>query len=201
MISRLLRWIKSHIYSAKDPVEEIDNEIDNLQEDLNNIKEAIADITTQKKKLEIHCSRMNEKLDNKKDKSKSLILEGNESEAEYYIKQKIKIENQIENIEEQISEIEEIQENLINKKDNLQDHINDLKIKRSSFITKKQSAEAEIKAMETLSEYNDDYEIEKNMNELIHRTQRLKSESTDLYNNDYAIDEENVNKELEKIAD
>lgn len=201
MTSRLLRWIKSYIYSGKDPVEEIDDEIDNLQEDLNNIKEAIADITTQKKKLEIHCSRMNEKLNNKKDKSKSLILDDNESEAEYYIEQKIKIENQIENIEERIREIEEIQENLINKKDNLQNHINDLKIKKSSFITKKQSAEAEIQAMETLSEHNDDYEIEKNMNELIDRTQRLKSASTDFYNDDYSIDEENIDKELEKIAD
>lgn len=201
MISRLVDLIRQYLYSESDPLDQIEDAIDELDEDLDEIKQAIADVTTQKKKLEIQCNRTEQKRDEKIQKSKSLISNGQESDAEFYIKRKISFDNQIDSINSQIDELTEIQNNLIKKKDDIQNHINDLKIKKSSIETKKQSAEAEIQAMETLSEYDDNYEIEKNMDELMKRTNSLRSQADIEYDFDEDISEENINKELEKITD
>jgi phage shock protein A len=176
----IVSYIKSVFASKNENSTDVNEIISNLQDDMSEIKKAIANITTQKKRLEIQKNRLSEQVYENKKSAKREILDENENEAEYYIERKLRKEKQIERLESEISNLKKVQDDLVQKKDKLKSKIRKIKTKRSHMEAKR----IETEVTESISNLD--------LDSIGSRNRNLEESSREL-------DREEIEKEVEKL--
>lgn len=204
ILSDFIDWIERIFNGERTPEEKIDTARSEIQDDLSNVKSSIADITTQKKRLEIHRKRLRNEVEEQEEKAERYVREGDDEHARDILRHKKRNENRIEELTKSIEEMSGIQDNLSEKKRNLGNALRDLKTTQSSIEARKKAAQAEITATETLSDY-DGESVDDILRNLERETERLEAKA-EVINSDDSGDnnvniEEDVNKELEELKE
>ncbi len=124
ILSRTSYVIRSKINSllnrAEDPTETLDYSYEKMRDELQQVKQGIADLTTQKKRLEIQKRRLEENVEKHNDQAREAVQQDREDLARKALEKKQAKMSQIEELETQIASLQETQDQLVNKKDELQ---------------------------------------------------------------------------------
>ena len=205
MLSDLVAWFQNLLTNEPSPQEKLDRAQRRCRDKLQELKQAIADITTQKKKLELQRDRLKEEIERQKRKAKVEVNDGRERSAKDILKHKKRNEDRLEELREQIRSMSEIQQNLTMQKDSLERELRDIKTTRSNMEARKKAAEAEMVASEAFSDVGN-VNIDETMRELERKTDRLESraevarESPDTFlEEELETEDEEIEKELEEL--
>lgn len=145
----IISSIKNILFSTSNN-NSVDDIISSLQDSLSDIKHAIANITTEKKRLEIQKKRLENQIKSNEERAKKSIKNGNENDAKFHIRRKLRKEKQYDKLQSEIHRMSDIQNDLVKKKENLESQLHRIRTKRSYMEAKN----IENQIMENISDLN-----------------------------------------------
>src|SRR6056297_2821356 len=106
ILSRASYVIRSKVNSllnrAEDPTETLDYSYEQMRDELQDVKQGIADLTTQKKRLEMQKQRLEENVEKHNDQARQAVDQDREDLARRALEKKKAKMQQIEQLEGQI---------------------------------------------------------------------------------------------------
>jgi len=131
---------------TEDPTESLDYSYEQMRDELQDVKQGIADLTTQKKRLEIQSASSTRTSRSTTDRpARRSSRTATTSRGRPSKKKKSKM-TQIEELEGQIAKLNDTQEQLVEKKNKLQNRIEEFRTKKESMKARYQAAEASSRA-------------------------------------------------------
>ncbi|MFW6046168.1 MAG: PspA/IM30 family protein, partial [Natronomonas sp.] len=112
---------------AEDPTETLDYSYERLRDELQDVKKGIADLTTQKKRLEIQKRRLEENVEKHNAQARQAVEQDRDDLARQALEKKKKKMRQIEEREAQIADLQSTQDDLVDKKNGLQSRIEEFR--------------------------------------------------------------------------
>lgn len=203
IISDFSKWF-SNLISREPSIEEKMNQIQNEYErSLSEIRKGVADITTQKKKLELQLSELESNIQEQEEKARAVVKD-DEEEARRILSRKARNQKRANSLSSKIRELEDMRQTLIGKRKAISSEIREIKTKRANMKAKKKAAKARSRVSETLSDIGDE-DIESSLNRMQKEVERLESRA-EVYSSgkptspesDVKV-EQNVEKELEEM--
>ena len=146
------------ISSAEDPSEQLDYSYEQMRDELQNVKRGIADLTTQKKRLEIQKRRLEENVEKHNDQARQAVSQDREDLARKALEKKKQKMQQIEELEAQIVDLQNTQDNLVEKKDELQSQIERFRTEKETMKARYEAAEASAKVSEAMTGAGDEFD-------------------------------------------
>ena len=132
----------SHLLDrAEDPAETLDYSYEKQLEQLQNVKQGIADVATAKKRLQSQESNINEQIAKLDDQARQAMGAGREDLARAALERKHLAEGEMQSLDQQVTQLEDQQQQLIDSEKKLQ-------AKVETFRTKKEVVKAEYSAAE-----------------------------------------------------
>jgi phage shock protein A len=136
----------SHLLDrAEDPAETLDYSYEKQLEQLQNVKQGIADIATAKKRLQSQEANTNEQIAKLDDQARQAVTAGREDLARAALERKHLAEGEMQSLDQQVAELEDQQQKLIDSEKKLQ-------AKMETFRTKKEVVKAQYSAAEAQTE-------------------------------------------------
>jgi phage shock protein A len=146
----VISWIKSILSSQKSSQRDFEDITEELEKSLSEIKQSIADVTTEKKRLEIQKEKIEKKADKNYQKAENLVKNANEKKARLYLRKKHNQDVRSKKLKSEISNLNDIQSDLVHKKDQIEDKIQEIKTKKNAMNAKKITVEAK----KTITKFN-----------------------------------------------
>lgn len=196
MITKLRKWLERLFGLKKSHREKIRKVETDIQKKQMEIRRSIAEITTEKKRLDFKISQLNETIDNQYKKAEKEVLDNNIDEAKKYIRKKQKNEQKLRDIKNQRQNIDNILSELDKTKKKLEYKIDDIRTKRFNTQVRKKALETEIMVSKAISDINstehDDSmrELQKKIDELEYKSEEIEYEETSEKYDKYQVEEE-----------
>src|SRR6056297_788857 len=112
---------------AEDPTQTLDYSYEQLRDELQDVKQGVADLTTQKKRLEIQKRRLDQNVEKHNEQARQAVKQDRDDLARRALEKKKQKMNQIEDLETQIAQLQNTQDDLVEKKDTLQRRIEEFR--------------------------------------------------------------------------
>lgn len=141
---------------AEDPRESLDYSYEQMRDQLQSVKQGIADLTTQKKRLEMQQRRLEENVDKHNEQAREAVRQDRDDLARQALEKKKTKMQQIEQLEEQVADLERQQEDLVEQKNELQRRIEEFRTKKETMKAQYEAAEASTKVSEALTGAGDE---------------------------------------------
>ncbi|MFB6229038.1 MAG: PspA/IM30 family protein [Halobacteriales archaeon] len=162
ILSRLSYQIKSSVNSllnrTSNPKQQLDYSYEQMRDELQDVKKGIADLTTQKKRLQKKRDNLQENVEKHNDQAREAVRQDRDDLAERALEKKQAKLNQIEELDEQIESLQQKQQNLVQKKDDLERQIEEFRTKKETMKARYDAAEAETQVAEALTGAGDEME-------------------------------------------
>jgi phage shock protein A len=168
---------------AEDPTQTLDYSYEQLQDELQNVKKGIADLTTQKKRLEIQKRRLDENVEKHNEQARQAVRQDRDDLARRALEKKKQKMTQIERIEDQVADLEAKQDRLIEKKDELQGRIEEFRTRKETMKARYQAAEASARVEEAMTGAGDE------MGDINRTIERAEERTEDMEARAAALDE------------
>jgi phage shock protein A len=166
---------------AEDPTQTLDYSYEQLQDELQDVKEGIADLTTQKKRLEIQQRRLEENVEKHNDQAREAVRQDRDDLARRALEKKKQKMTQIEQLDEQIADLQTKQQQLIEKKDKLQQRIEEFRTRKETMKARYEAAEASARVSEAMTGASDEMsDISRTIERAQERTQDMEARSAAL---------------------
>lgn len=197
IISDFASWFTNLISREPSTEEKIDQIQDEYEKSLSKIRRSVADITTEKKSLEMRRSEIESNIQDEKEKARD-VMEDDEEEARRILKRRARNQERVESLSSKISELEDIRQRLIWKKEEISSNIQEIRTKRINMRARKKTTKARRKVSETLSDvsYNS---IESSLESTQEYVDRLESRAEVHSSSTTTGVEENIERELEDM--
>ena len=201
-------WLNSVVNRASDPSRELDYSYEQLRDELQDVKRGIADLTTQKKRLQKHRDRLQSNVEKHNEQAREAIRQDREDLARRALEKKQANLGQIEDLDDQIAELERTQENLVSKKDELQNQIEQFRTKKETMKARYEAAEASARVSEALTGAGDEMgDVSRTIERANQRTEEMEARAAALEELEASGDLENVlaegdsiDRELDRIS-
>jgi phage shock protein A len=132
----------SHVLDrAEDPAETLDYSYEKQLEQLQNVKQGIADIATAKKRLQSQKTNVDEQIAKLDDQARQAMATGREDLARAALERKLQAQGEMQSFDQHVAQLEDQQQQLIDSEKKLQ-------AKVEAFRTKKEVVKAEYSASE-----------------------------------------------------
>ncbi len=211
VLSRLSYVVRSKINAAlnraEDPSETLDYSYEQMRDELQEVKQGIADLTTQKKRLEMQKRRLEENVEKHNEQARQAVNQDREDLARRALEKKKQKMNQIEDLESQIASLQSTQDDLVEKKDQLQNRIEEFRTKKESMKARYEAAEAQTRVSEAMTGAGDEMEdVGRAIERAEERTEDMeaRSEAMDELQesgvfDDALSDKDSLDRELEEV--
>lgn len=133
--------INKMLDKAEDPAEVLDYSYQKQLESLQGVKKGIADVVTAKKRLQMQSSKLEQSVVKLDTQARQALGQGNEELARTALERKNVAQTELQNMDQQVTELEAQQEKLIASEQKL-------RVKIESFRTKKEVIKAQYSASE-----------------------------------------------------
>jgi len=185
ILSRASYVIRSKVNAllnrAEEPGQTLDYSYEQLRDELQNVKQGIADLTTQKKRLEIQKRRLEENVERHNEQARQAVEQDRDDLARRALEKKKQKMNQIEDLESQIADLERKQDNLIKQKDDLQRQIEEFRTRKETMKARYEAAEASARVNEAMTGAGDQMEdIARTIERAEERTEEMEARSAAL---------------------
>jgi phage shock protein A len=212
ILSRLSFAIRSQlsklIEGASDPSAELDYSYEQMRDELQDVKKGIADLTTQKKRLQKHRDRLQGNVEKHNEQAREAVRQGRDDLARRALEKKQANLSQIEELGDQIEDLEATQSRLVNKKDELEQRVEQFRTKKETMKAQYEAAEAGARVSEALTGVGDEMgEVGRSIERMRDRTDEMESRAAALEELeetgalDSVLDEgDSIDRELERIS-
>jgi phage shock protein A len=130
----------------EDENESADYAVERLRDELARVKEAILDLVTEKKRLERRRERLQEQVEERNDQAREAVAAGREDLAREVLRKKQTELNDLESLDEQISELADAQEELIERSEELERRVDHYRAERARAAARETAARADVAA-------------------------------------------------------
>ena len=144
------------VSSQEDPSETLDYSYERMRDELQDVKQGIADLTTQKKRLEIQKRRLEENVEKHNGQAREAVQAGRDDLARQALQKKKEKMTQIEDLETQIADLQGTQDRLVEKKEELKDRIERFRTEKETMKARYEAAEASARVSEAMSGVGDE---------------------------------------------
>lgn len=155
ILSRLSFAVRSRLSNlvgrVEDPADSLDYSHERLRDELQEVKRGIADLTTQKKRLEMQRRRLEENVEKHNEQAREAVRQDREDLARQALERKQTKMDEIEELEAQIEELEATQDELVDKKETLERRIEQFRTKKEAMKARYEAAEASARVSEAVT--------------------------------------------------
>lgn len=144
-------WLNAVLNRTADPVAELDYSYEQLRDELQDVNRAIADVATQRKRLEIHRRRLRETVEKHEDQVRQAIEQDRDDLARRAVQKKHAITEQLADMDEQIARLQATQDQLIERQVALRGEIEGFRVRKEMLKARHGAAEASARAAEAFT--------------------------------------------------
>jgi len=180
---------------ASDPASELDYSYEQLRDELQRVTRGIADVTTQKKRLEIHRRRLRENVEKYDGQARAAMGQDREDLARRAIEKKQAHVSQITELSEQISSLQETQDRLVGKRAELASQIEQFRTHKETVKARYEAAEASARVSEAFTGVGDTMDdVGRAMERATERTEQMEARAE-------ALEELEASGQLENVLE
>lgn len=199
LFGRLAFTIRSKLSAllnrASDPASELDYSYEQLRDELQNVTRAVADVTTQKKRLEIHRRRLRENVEKYDGQAREAMRQDREDLARRAVEKKQAHVSQITELSEQIASLQETQDSLVGKRAELSSQIAQFRTHKETVKARYEAAEASARVSEAFTGVGETIDdVGRAMERATERTERMEARAA-------ALEELEETGQLENVLD
>jgi len=199
LLGRLAFTIRSKLSAllnrASDPASELDYSYEQLRDELQNVTRGIADVTTQKKRLEIHRRRLRENVEKYDGQAREAMRQDREDLARRALEKKQAHVSQITELSDQITNLQETQDRLVGKRAELSSQIEQFRTHKETVKARYEAAEASARVSEAFTGVGDTMDdVGRAMERATERTERMEARAA-------ALEELEETGQLENVLD
>src|SRR3954453_15071007 len=136
---------------AEDPGETLDYSYNKQLELLQNVKKGIAEVVTAKKRLQMQSSKLEQSVVKLDTQARQALGAGNEELARAALERKTLAQNELQGLDQQVSELEAQQEKLVENEKKMRAKIEAFRTKKEVIKAQYSAAEAQVKIGEAAS--------------------------------------------------
>jgi phage shock protein A len=146
----------SHLLDrAEDPAETLDYAYNQQMEDLQKVKQGIADVVTAKKRLQIQEDQLKQQADKLQEQARAALAAGQEDLARTAIERKQLIVGETSSLDQQVADLESQQQKLIDAERNLQTKVEQFRSKKEVIKAQYSASEAQVQISEAATGIGD----------------------------------------------
>jgi phage shock protein A len=181
-ISFLIRSkLNALLNRASDPGAELDYSYEQLRDELQKVTRGIADVTTQKKRLEIHRRRLRENVEKHDGQAREALQQGREDLARRALEKKQANVTQITELSGQIDSLQATQDSLVGKRAELSSQIEQFRTRKESMKARYEAAEASARVAEAFTGVGDTMEdVSRSLERAAERTEQMEARAAAL---------------------
>lgn len=199
LFRRLLFFVRSKLNAllnrASDPAAELDYSYEQLRGELQDVTRGIADVTTQKKRLEIHRRRLRENVEKHDAQARSALQQGREDLARRALEKKQVNVGQISELTAQIDDLQETQDRLVGKRAELTSQVERFRTRKETMKARYEAAEASARVSEAFTGAGDTMaDVHRSIERATERTERMEARAA-------ALEELEESGDLESVLD
>jgi phage shock protein A len=136
---------------AEDPSETLDYSYEKQLELLQNVKKGIADVVTAKKRLQLQTQKHEQAIVKLDTQARQALSSSNEDLARVALERKTAIQNELQGLDQQVSELENQQQQLTDKEKQMRARIDSFRSKKEVIKAQYSAAEAQVRISEAAS--------------------------------------------------
>ena len=199
LFGRLAFTIRSKLSAllnrASNPADELDYSYEQLRDELQNVTRAVADVTTQKKRLEIHRRRLRENVEKYDGQARTAMRQDREDLARRALEKKQAHVSQITELSDQITNLQATQDGLVGKRAELSSQIEQFRTHKETVKARYEAAEASARVSEAVTGVGDTMDdVGRAMERATERTERMEARAA-------ALEELEETGQLENVLD
>jgi phage shock protein A len=146
----------SHLLDrAEDPAETLDYAYEQQMEDLQKVKQGIADVVTAKKRLQIQEDQLKQQVDKLDGQARAAMSAGQEDLARTALERKQVIVGETSSLDQQVADLESQQQKLIDAERNLQTKVEQFRSKKEVIKAQYSASEAQVQISEAATGIGD----------------------------------------------
>ncbi|WP_324759856.1 PspA/IM30 family protein [Haloarcula sp. GH36] len=199
LIGRFLFVVRSKLNAllnrAGDPSAELDYSYEQLRDQLQDVTRGIADVTTQKKRLEIHRRRLRENVEKYDGQAREAMRQEREDLARRALEKKQAHVSEIADLTDQIDELQGTQDRLVGKRAELSSQIEQFRTHKETVKARYEAAEASARVSEAFTGVGDTMaDVSRSIERATERTERMEARAA-------ALEELEETGQLESVLD
>ena len=136
---------------AEDPSETLDYSYEKQLELLQNVKKGIADVVTAKKRLQLQSQKHEQSLVKLDTQARQALASGNEELARVALERKTALQNELQGLDQQVTELEAQQQQLTDKEAQMRQRIDAFRSKKEVIKAQYSASEAQVRISEAAS--------------------------------------------------
>ncbi len=166
---------------TSDPSAELDYSYEQLRDELQRVTRGIADVTTQKKRLEIHQRRLRENVEKYDGQAREAMRHGREDLARRALEKKQAHTGQIAELTDQIATLQETQDRLVGKRAELSSQVEQFRTHKETVKARYEAAEASARVSEAFTGVGDTMaDVSRSIERATERTERMEARAAAL---------------------
>jgi phage shock protein A len=180
---------------TSDPSAELDYSYEQLRDELQKVTRGIADVTTQKKRLEIHQRRLRENVEKYDGQAREAMRQDREDLARRALEKKQAHTGQIAELTDQIASLQETQDRLVGKRAELSSQVEQFRTHKETVKARYEAAEASARVSEAFTGVGDTMtDVSRSIERATERTERMEARAE-------ALEELEESGQLENVLD
>jgi phage shock protein A len=161
---------------TSDPSAELDYSYEQLRDELQKVTRGIADVTTQKKRLEIHQRRLRENVEKYDGQAREALRQDREDLARRALEKKQAHTGQIAELTDQIASLQETQDRLVGKRAELSSQVEQFRTHKETVKARYEAAEASARVSEAFTGVGETMaDVSRSIERATERTERMEA--------------------------
>ena len=204
LLGRLSYLVRSKLNAllnrASDPSAELDYSYEQLRDELQKVTRGVADVTTQKKRLEIHQRKLRENVEKYDGQAREAMRQDREDLSRRALEKKQAHVSQITELTDQIAALQETQDRLVGKRAELSSQIEQFRTRKETIKARHSAAEASARVSEAFTGVGDTMEdVSRSLERATERTEQMEARAEALEELEESGQLENVLEEGDDI--
>ena len=204
----LRSWLNAVLDRVSDPAAELDYSYEQLREELQAINRGIADITTQKKRLELHSERLRANHEKHDRQVREAIQQDRDDLARRALEKKHATTEQLVDLEEQIERLQATQDRLIERQITLRGRIEGFRTEKEVLKARHEAARASARVAEAFTGVGGEMaDVNRAIERAAERTEQMEARAAALEEleasgalDDILADGDEIDRELDRLS-
>ncbi|MFB6184726.1 MAG: PspA/IM30 family protein [Haloarculaceae archaeon] len=174
-------WLNALLNRASDPSAELDYSYERLRDELQDVNEGIATITTQRKRLELHRERLQKSIENHDEQVRAAVQQGRDDLARRALEKKHATTDQVADLDDQITRLQATQDHLVERQVALRGRIEGFRTRKETLKARHEAAEASARVAEAFTGVGDELgDVNRAIERATDRTERMEARAAAL---------------------
>ena len=201
-------WLNALLNRAADPAAELDYSYERLRDELQAVNRGIADLTTQKKRLELHRERLRANVEKHDEQVREAIRQDRDDLARRALEKKHATTDQLADLDEQIERLQATQDRLIERQIELRGRIEGFRTQKEVLKARHEAAQASARVAEAFAGVGGDMgDVNRAIERAAERTEQMEARAAALEEleatgalDDILAEGDEIDRELERLS-